>query len=233
MVTQAEQKDWSGTSRHGRDRIQRMKGKKDKKGALRRKPGAVVIRDRGAMTKPYKLQLDLVPRKLWEYNLRSQEHGLGQYRWRKLRSALIDEHGCACSICGSDERLHGHEVWRYQEKKRSGLATLEKIELICRSCHNVMHWGHTLEMLAAGVFSPETEIVLRRHFCRVNKCRQIDFKRHVSDSFVVWRRRSKLRWRVDWGPYRQAIEAAKTARAARRQRQHDLQDAPGVGRTGG
>ena len=70
----------------------------------------------------FRLKLGLVPGPLWCVNLRSSTEGLGDYRWRKLRKQIVDECGGKCVICGSDQRLHGHEVWRYVEKKRVGSA---------------------------------------------------------------------------------------------------------------
>lgn len=108
------------------------------------------------MAQRLKLRLQLVPSNLWEFNLRSEEHGLGLYRWRKLRKDLVNECQGRCCICGSTEKLHGHEVWLYKEAGRLGVAKLERVEIVCWNCHNIMHWGHTVQMVAAGIFSPET-----------------------------------------------------------------------------
>jgi hypothetical protein len=167
----------------------------------------------------FKLKLDLVPGPLWGVNLRSPIHGLGKGRWTTFRKRLVATSDGNCVICGSSEKLHGHEVWRYEEKKRVGKATLERVEIICWTCHNIAHWGKTVQLYARGVISHEGFMVLRRHFRRLNRCRQVDFDRHSRRALAIWKRRSKLRWRVDWGPFASAVAQAKAARAAWRERQ--------------
>jgi hypothetical protein len=67
-----------------------------------------------------RLRIELVPKRLWEQNLRLS-NGLGKWRWDKLRHKLIEANGARCEICGATKRLHGHEVWEYREKKPLGL----------------------------------------------------------------------------------------------------------------
>jgi hypothetical protein len=171
------------------------------------------------MARRLKLRLDLVPEPLWEMNLRSPIHGLGRDRWNKLRKGIVQQYGDKCVICGSSEKLHGHEVWKYEEKKRAGKATLQRVDVVCWTCHNIMHWGNTVRMIVLGIISHEGHMVLRRHFRTVNKCRQIDFKGHANRSLAVWRRRSKVKWKIDWGPYTQTVAEAKAARTLWRERQ--------------
>jgi hypothetical protein len=161
--------------------------------------------------------VDLVPGPLWGVNLRSNTEGLGTYRWRKLRKHAIQECGGKCVICGSDQRLHGHEVWKYEEKKTVGRATLVRVDVICWTCHNITHWGNTARLIAFGAISNEGHMTLRRHFRRVNRCKQIDFDRHARRELSIWKRRSQLRWRVDWGPHAQAVADAKQSRATWRE----------------
>jgi hypothetical protein len=166
----------------------------------------------------FKLQVDMIPEPLWGMNLRSATDGLGKHRWKKVRNQAIEECGGKCAICGSTQKLHGHEVWRYEEKKAVGKATLECVDVICWTCHNITHWGNTVRLIVFGAISHEGHMVLRRHFRRVNKCTQLDFERHARRMLAIWKRRSRLRWTVDWGPFVQAVEEAKQARELRHAR---------------
>ncbi len=160
----------------------------------------------------------MVPGPLWGVNLRSDTDGVGKHRWRKLRGLAIERCGGKCAICGSPEKLHGHEVWKYEEKKTVGRAKLLRVDVICWTCHNITHWGNTVRLIVFGAISHQGHMVLRKHFRRVNHCKQVDFERHARRKLAVWNRRSWLRWKVDWGPYTAAVLEAKQARAIRRDR---------------
>lgn len=177
------------------------------------------------MVARFKLRVDMVPGDLWGRNLRSDAEGIGQYRWKKLRKRIIEECGGKCAICGSIEKLHGHEVWKYEEKKRFGRATLVRVDIICWTCHNITHWGNTVRLIMFGAISHEGYMVLRKHFRRVNRCKQVDFDRHARRQLAIWKQRSRLWWRIDWGPYADAIADAKRSRAERRQQTERRQSA--------
>jgi hypothetical protein len=167
----------------------------------------------------FKLQVDMVPGPLWGVNLRSNVEGIGPHRWNKVRQQAIIACGGKCTICGSGDKLHGHEVWKYEEKKTVGRATLLRVDVMCWTCHNITHWGNTVRLIAIGAISHEGHAVLRRHFRRINRCTQVDFERHALRRLTLWKRRSRLRWKVDWGPYAAAVAEAKRARAIWRDRQ--------------
>lgn len=170
------------------------------------------------MPRRLKLRLELVPKRLYGRNLRSETEGIGVSRWRKLRLQAIETCGGRCVLCGGTDKLHGHEVWKYEEKKTVGTATLVKVDAVCRTCHNIGHWGHTLLMIRAGLVQHETYLLFRRHFRRVNGCRQADFDRHVLSSLAEWQRRSKKKWKLDWGPFAGLVADAIARRAGRPQR---------------
>jgi hypothetical protein len=44
-----------------------------------------------------------------------------------------------CIICEGTAKLAGHEVWKCDEKKTVGTATLLKVDAVCRTCHNIGH----------------------------------------------------------------------------------------------
>jgi hypothetical protein len=161
------------------------------------------------------LKLELVPRRLWGKNLRSKK-ALGKGRWDRLRRKLKESGHTSCAICGGTERLHGHEVWKYVEwptPKRS-VAKLLRVEMVCRKCHDINHWGMTNVLIAMGHIGHAGFIGLRKHFRTVNGCRQKDFDRHIKIGFAVHRRQSAKRWRIDWGDFKPMLAEARAAREA-------------------
>jgi ribosomal protein S27AE len=162
---------------------------------------------------PLKLRIELVPEYLWGKNLRSNE-GLGKWRWDKLRREIIKKNNARCATCGSTKTLHGHEVWQYREKKTVGVATLLRVEISCINCHDIRHWGRTTELFKAGKISEDRFRFLIKHFCKVNRCSQKVFAEHGRRSARASLRRSKKKWRTDWGPFKPMVDEAKAAREA-------------------
>jgi hypothetical protein len=175
------------------------------------------------MARRLKLRIDLVPYPLFGRNLRSAKEGIGAGRWKALRRRSIEACGGRCAICGGTDKLHGHEVWKYEDKKRVGLATIIKVDVLCRTCHNISHWGNTSRLIVIGAIQHETYLLLRRHFRRINRCLQADFERHIRWSYAQWRRRSAKKWKIDWGPYAPLIAESTASRARwRAQNAHRL-----------
>jgi hypothetical protein len=149
----------------------------------------------------------LVPKPLFERTLRES---LGKARWDKLRHNLVERNGAHCEICGNEDRLHGHEVWEYRDK--SGTALLLKVQIICIDCHDIRHFARTTKLFHAGIISVGRYGTLRKHFRKVNGCRQREFDEHFLRALRIWARRSKKRWQIDWGEFRGQVEIAKAAR---------------------
>lgn len=162
---------------------------------------------------PLKLQMELVPKPLFGRNLRSTE-ALGKYRWQKLRRELVKTHGMRCAICGATGKCYGHEVWDYREKEKVGTAVLLRIEMVCMDCHDIHHWGRIVVLLAQGAITAERYYHLKKHFRRVNGCRREVFDNHFREARQQWEKRSKKRWKIDWGDYATAVAEAKGARDA-------------------
>lgn len=156
----------------------------------------------------------MVPEPIWGWNLRSND-GLGKYRWGKLRQSILNARGPSCAICGSTEKPHGHEVWVYQEGPRRGIARLVEVEIVCRDCHSIHHWGVSTRLGFQGAMPIEELKRLVRHACKINNWKIPDFQRHADEAMEIWSQRSKLRWKVDWGPFREAVRDAKAARVER------------------
>jgi hypothetical protein len=163
------------------------------------------------MARKFPLRIELVPEPLWGQNLRSNQVGLGPYRWLALSRNVRAELG-RCSICTSKKRLHGHEIWKFSEKPRSGVATLTKVNAICTICHSIQHWGRTKLLIAGGLMSMADGRRLIRHFMKINRCTRAAFDRHETRTMAEWRTRSKKKWKIDWGPFKPAVEEADAAR---------------------
>jgi hypothetical protein len=157
-----------------------------------------------------KLRVQLVPKPLFERTLRE---ALGKARWDKLRHRLAETNGARCEICGSARRLHVHEVWAYRQKKGVATAVLLKVQIICIDCHDIRHFARTTKLFRAGLITRDRYGALRKHFRRVNGCRQREFDEHFIRALRTWARRSKQKkWRIDWGEFMDQVEVAKTAR---------------------
>ena len=158
-----------------------------------------------------KLRVELVPKDLWGRNLRSTE-AFGKARWDKLRRQIVDAAGNQCAICKSTKRLHGHEVWKYEEQKRRATAVILAVEIVCIDCHDIHHWARTVKLVEAGIVGHHRFLALRKHFRKVNRCRQVDFDVHFQRSLRVWQKRSKRKWNVDWGCFEPHVVVAKAGR---------------------
>jgi len=158
-----------------------------------------------------KLRIQLIPKPLFGHSLRD---ALGKTRWDRLRRGLIKENGACCTICGSTERLHGHEVWAYREKNAISTALLREVQIVCVDCHDICHWARTTDLFQKGKIDSTRHAALRRHFRKVNNCKQTDFDEYFVRSLRTWSRRSKKHWTIDWGDYEPAVRKAANARAA-------------------
>lgn len=160
-------------------------------------------------SKALKLRIELVPRPLHRYNLRSEAVGLGDTGWRKLRRTIIAENGPACQVCGSTERPHAHEIWQYEEKARSGIAHLIGVGMVCARCHAIHHWGSTKLLMSEGKLQGAAHDTLIAHFMKVNQCSEDDFARHEKHCVEEWERRNQLKWRIDWGELAKSIKQVR------------------------
>jgi hypothetical protein len=131
------------------------------------------------------LQIEMVPEPIWGMNLRAPD-ALGKYRWGKLRKSIIAERGPACAICTSPDQPHGHEIWQYEERRRISIATLHGVEITCRACHQIHHWGLTTRLYMQGAIDKQHVKGLIKHFCKINQCKGRDMKQHADEAMVIW-----------------------------------------------
>jgi hypothetical protein len=105
-----------------------------------------------------------------------------------------------------------HEVWDYREEKTVGKAVLLQVEINCRDCDDIHHWGRTTNLLKSGQITADRYHHLKTHFCKVNGCQQQDFDDHWRQSMGEWERRSSKKWQVNWGAFAPMIKEAEIAR---------------------
>jgi hypothetical protein len=121
------------------------------------------------------------------------------------------ELGPACAICGSTHKPKAHGVWDSKETKRTGAATLARIEFICGMCNFIRYYGMTQRLVIEGRMTDSEMRAVRKHFCTVNKCKVKDSDMHWEASNDEWRQRSGKKWIIDYGPYGAAVQEAQAA----------------------
>lgn len=136
-----------------------------------------------------KLELHLIPQSTFYFNLRNF---LGK-EWNKLSKEIRSKNGRTCQLCGWKEQqghyTHLHEVWEFNDELLE--QKLKGFECLCPTCHAVHHWG--LSQLQGKNMD-----YLLRHACKVNNCSKEEFTTHVCESFIVWEKRSKQQWQINY-----------------------------------
>lgn len=156
--------------------------------ATRRKSGFVTTD--GDLVK-LKLAIDLVPKPCWYLSVRRY---FPRSIWNRLRLKVIADQGSKCGFCKSRKDLHCHEIWEYDDKKRT--QTFVRFHLSCRMCHFVNHFG--LSAILASERRLDLEAVIR-HFMKVNKVKRAVFEAHKTEAFDLWKKRSKRKWKTVFG----------------------------------
>lgn len=170
-------------------------------------------------SQPLRLQSELIPQPLWGMNIRSM---IGKKRWFRLRDAVTTYRRRMCAICGSTAPLQGHEVWDYAEKKRTGTATLRDIRLVCQDCSSIHHFGRFQRLLATKFITREEFERVMQHMLHVNGCTFAEWENHGKEAQEAWQRRSKLRWKIDYGMFRWAVDLADRRSAYETRKAYEL-----------
>ena len=114
--------------------------------------------------------------------------------WEQIREEALTASGRRCEVCGATDRLHGDELWEYDDRRK--VATLRRVRIICKMCHAVVHWGRTGEAQQGA----ELERV-RAHALAVNHCSLRVWERRADEAYKIWMRRNGRGWAIDWGDY--------------------------------
>lgn len=157
--------------------------------------------------KTLKLQIDVVPKSAWGKNLRTQ---VRKRTWDQIREEAYAKAGRRCEICGASGKLNCHEKWFYDEKKKIQLLT--GFQAVCTPCHHVSHYGMSMILAQQGIIDLDE---IDKHFLKVNRVKQDVLEEHMKETDATFNRRSRIKWRVEFGKWRplwnqeQAILAAK------------------------
>jgi hypothetical protein len=156
------------------------------------------------MTKEFKLSIDLIPSTVWFSSIRNILYERGQRaKWQHVKDEIFQKEGRQCWICGTqDGVLEAHEFWEYDDKQH--IQKLISIHHLCAICHMVKHIGFSCQtdvgmskMARLGL--TRDDLIL--HFCKINKCEKIDFAIYETNTFALWKQRSKYEWTQDFGNY--------------------------------
>lgn len=136
-----------------------------------------------------KLEIELVPKPTWGWNVRSE---LSSSQWDKLRKITYSSANHKCEICGgvgSKHPVECHERWVYHESEGKNVQKLVGLIALCPKCHMVAHIGLSFKRGYAGV--------VLSHLRKVNGSTLSEVENQVRDAFLVWSRRSQLTWELD------------------------------------
>lgn len=134
--------------------------------------------------KEYKLNFEIVPDGCWYNNLRTQ---LPKKIWDAIRKDAYVRADGKCMICRRKaNRLEAHERWSYDEK--NGVQKLEDVIAVCHLCHSVIHIGRT-QLIGE-------EEKAEKHFCYVNKCSYVEYRKELGKANEIHRRRNQV---SEWG----------------------------------
>jgi len=140
-----------------------------------------------------KLTIELVPSTIWRSNIRSL---VSREVWDKIRKEQYEKAGHKCEICGVSDRLHCHELWKYDDEYQYHIQRLDGFIILCENCHMIKHAGFSMHTLQGSkIYDRNT---LTEHFCKVNNCKREDFIKHENEAFKEWEERSKFRWKQDF-----------------------------------
>lgn len=132
----------------------------------------------------YILNIDLIPRSAWKKNMRVNGK---KKNWDIIRKKVYEEYDNKCSICGSDNKIHAHEVWDFDIERKT--QELTNIIAVCELCHSVIHLGRT-QMLSK--INPEYLVNAINHFCRINQADRIDFENASMEAGILFTQRNKV-----------------------------------------
>lgn len=139
-----------------------------------------------------KLEINMVPPQMWRENLRRY---LSKKEWTDFKKIHIEKFGNKCTICGKEDDLHLHEVWKYDDKHL--IQKLEGLILLCHLCHDCIHIGQAENRDTDGTLIKS----IKKHFLHINGWNEEIFRQHYRESKGLWRKRINNLYDIDWGKY--------------------------------
>lgn len=146
-----------------------------------------------------KLEIELVPSTIWFSNVRKL---VPREIWDTIRKRSYKEANYRCQICGTNNILHCHEIWEYDDEKR--IQHLKDFISLCENCHMIKHAGFSMHTPEGQENFDRDELI--DHFCKVNECKKEAFFKHEDEAFKVWKERSKHEWKQNFGEYSRFIK---------------------------
>ncbi len=149
-----------------------------------------------------KLSIELIPSKQWGKSL---AQWLPKSEWDELRKKVYRRYSWTCQICSAyGVRVHCHEIWAYDDRRR--IQKLVGLGCRCEDCHNIHHWGRTIQLLHEGTYSQDYIDKLRRHYCEVNKCTVQDMINHIVEAGDKNMKRSRYQYKIDFSNLKTIIK---------------------------
>lgn len=130
-----------------------------------------------------RLKLEIEPRPIstWGITLANR---LDKKEWDEIRHKVYRDADYTCQICGNrDDKLHCHEQWVFDDRKL--IQRLVGFECCCELCHDVHHMGRSRE-----VYPKKYVELLIKHWCRVNKKTEKDFRMYEAKIFEMNKKRA-------------------------------------------
>lgn len=155
--------------------------------------------------KEFNLKIELVPSTAWNLSIyKTLKNNNQESIWKEIKEEIFGKEGKKCWICGKENcRLEAHEFWEYDDKNH--IQKLMDIHHLCNLCHKIKHigfWCHTLDGKKKLNEEGLDKIDLINHFCEINNCSEIEFKKHEEEAFKIFDDRSQHKWKQDFGKFK-------------------------------
>ena len=141
--------------------------------------------------KKTKLLVELIPRTCHYSNVRTT---VKPSEWDKIRFISYEKAGNKCEVCGDTGKNQGykhnvecHEIWDYDDENK--VQKLVGLVSLCPNCHQVKHIGRAMAM--------GREKMAFNQLIKVNKWSLSEVEKHIAESFILHKERSKHEWELD------------------------------------
>ena len=136
------------------------------------------------------LTIEPIPMSTWGISLASR---LDKEEWDEIRHKVYKNARYRCQVCGAiDTKLHCHEVWKFDDRRR--IQKLFGFLCLCKLCHDVKHFGRSIEVEGKDYVEKLIE-----HWCRMNKKSKSAFYIYQRKIFELNKKRSEKFYMVKVG----------------------------------
>ena len=120
-------------------------------------------------------------------------------QWDAIRRSAYRRAGYRCEVCGSQARLHCHEVW--QCSPETGYQWLRGFQALCPLCHDTKH--------AVFARDPPRRAEVLQHFARVNGTTLLEAEEHLRQAIRRQRELDQRQWTISYGDHNFAMPALR------------------------